>query len=759
MHCANMVVFFFLPAFSLAASIHLGLKAAVDEGDIKKAEALVKKLNVQDIYCPASLSWADAKKIYGDFFIENPNEMFSTCEPEFVENYNRISCTKKEEASLCLEMMKRVPLTEWQPYLDNIQKNKLQKGTEIYETTEMVKEKMNPGEQSTCQNNVDLSKTLLAEYEKDLVRRLKSGQGSASGAGAQDLFVLDLQYTIDSLKQDIKKSESLCKAGLKEVSQPVKKTRTKNFFLPSLHKLYIYLNSKMSQPFGFDEKTKNLYDLYEKIAEKGSEFPKEQALIDELTDLYSRDGDIDDYKVLYACRLYPKIDKDYAKKMEIELFSCQKMMRKYGEVCEALNEDEELSVMTTLNGQKPVSYRCNGKEWYAKSVAESVLGDCDESKNNEKYFFEGKLYACLNSTWSELGLVDFATLGMDCDKSMEGKFVKHKASNTIFECKDGMWRYGMLDRDGSVVKSSLVGNYVWNLEDVNARVQNAVCPANDESLCNRYSRLYSYDVAKEACPNGWKLPDTNQVKNLLYSMDSWKETAEGNFGKYPGAMRDEFGFDKESKSASYFWVRQENDVFKAAQVELKGGREVVSMESLDNGRRSLPLRCVLDFSDMNVFAGGYEFDGTVAAPARAVAPKPSKEKSAPAKGKSAKGVVKIASVKGIKIELEGISKFINANDFSAFLKDEKDALQKIYQKVLASNQDAETAIRFYLVINAKTGEIEEVQDLSSKEELAQPAHKQLFIKLAKYMQSRWNFGKGKKRGKAFVEFPLKLVKE
>ena len=75
-----------------------------------------------------------------------------------------------------------------------------------------------------------------------------------------------------------------------------------------------------------------------------------------------------------------------------------------------------------------------------------------------------------------------------------------------------MWRYGMLDRDGSVVKSSLVGNYVWNLEDVNARVQNAFCPANDESLCNRYSRLYSYDVAKEACPNGWKLPDTNQVK-------------------------------------------------------------------------------------------------------------------------------------------------------------------------------------------------------------------------------------------------------
>ena len=48
-----------LISFSFA-DVHPGLKNAIDKGDVKTAETLVKKIGVKDIYCPKNLSVSDA---------------------------------------------------------------------------------------------------------------------------------------------------------------------------------------------------------------------------------------------------------------------------------------------------------------------------------------------------------------------------------------------------------------------------------------------------------------------------------------------------------------------------------------------------------------------------------------------------------------------------------------------------------------------------------------------------------------------------
>ena len=83
-------------------------------------------MNIKDVYCPASLSWQQAKQIYGNYFKENPNEMYSICEPEFIASYDRVSCIKKDEIQLCVDILKKHPIAEWQHYLERIYKNKLQ---------------------------------------------------------------------------------------------------------------------------------------------------------------------------------------------------------------------------------------------------------------------------------------------------------------------------------------------------------------------------------------------------------------------------------------------------------------------------------------------------------------------------------------------------------------------------------------------------------------------------------------------------------
>ncbi len=759
-----IVALAFMLVSSSVASIHPGLKAAIDNGEIKKAETLVKKMNIKDVYCPASLSWQQAKQIYGNYFKENPNEMYSICEPEFIASYDRVSCIKKDEIQLCVDILKKHPIAEWQPYLERIYKNKLQNGVEEYEAVEMVKERMAPSEKKGCLFGLTLPKNLLAQYERDFKRNMREAQSDAAGILVSSLLGPMLQFTIDSLKKDIRKKEQLCNAGLKEVEKTVKKTRPKNYFVSSLHELYLFLSGSMSQPFGWDENTKKLYELYIKLSGKDSEWPKEQNVIDMLTNVYSKEGDFDDSYLLAACRLYPKIDRNFERKIGINLFSCPETIRKYSMKCDEQNYGEEVNIPTSINGQKTVSYRCDGEKWYTLTALESDLGVCDEKKYLEKHAYEGKLYGCLNNMWTELTVVEFATVGERCDNESEGKTISHKGSNLVFTCKNGMWEYGMIDVNNAVVPSSLIGGFVWNLENVNINMPKAFCPINDEAMCGRYSRLYYYAGAKKACPEGWKVPTADQVENLKVSLLDWREKGNGYFGKYPGALRDESGNDREAKEMNLFWVMEENGPRKAAYVALKNNGENIDFWDGNVDSYGLPLRCVLDVSDPSVFTKGFVVKTPEAKKkkeelAKPAATKRKKENDESNAAESANPVVKIASIKSIVIESEGVSGFMDENDFSSFLKDRKKDILQIYTEFIESGKDIETAIKFYLVVNTKSGKIEEVQNHSAKEEKSNRLHKALFRRISDYMQSEWSFEKTKKKGTATIEFPIKFAKE
>ena len=65
-----LLIVFGIMSFAVAG-VHPGLKNAIDRGDVKTAEMLVKKVGVKDVYCPDEISYNDAIKIYGDVFTEN----------------------------------------------------------------------------------------------------------------------------------------------------------------------------------------------------------------------------------------------------------------------------------------------------------------------------------------------------------------------------------------------------------------------------------------------------------------------------------------------------------------------------------------------------------------------------------------------------------------------------------------------------------------------------------------------------------------
>ena len=84
--------------------------------------------------------------------------------------------------------------------------------------------------------------------------------------------------------------------------------------------------------------------------------------------------------------------------------------------------------------------------------------------------------------------------------------------------------YGeMLDtRDNQVYRTLVISNHVWTAQSMNYKIEAEEnreatnwCYKNDPDNCKKLGRLYAWDAAQKACPEGWHLPTVDDWKELL----------------------------------------------------------------------------------------------------------------------------------------------------------------------------------------------------------------------------------------------------
>ena len=481
----------FLVSISMA-EIHLGLKNAVDNGDVKSAKALVEKIGVKDIYCPSSLSLNDAITIYGNVFFENPAAMWDNCEGGFIEKAEKDVCKISEP--LCKYYLQNCDFEALKIGLQNVNKSKLniKKVKRKTQKEELVK-----ATKQECLNDLERDEVVAKAKLFYLKKTFCDSKDDFSTAFCP-IFYLPVE---DSIKKARIKAEKMCKTNpKKKVIKEVETNINVNPFLYEIELLGIDISKKMRNPVNFDSSMLNLYRLLKKnnTVDIGSKLRLANDIAMPYTSrskpvIYGRSSA--EINFAAACLAYPNFDslfnsnrilvemynlgrscKDSVEKNvgylsltstkadlikgiaahyakwgyvpdSIKAFSCRlypKIDKEIDKImsvklfnCASLSEYKEINKICSQSdstymwkSSANLVYVCEDKQLREASAIENALDMLCTEKNNESFNRE---YVCVNGTWRMQTAGERAT-GLICKQDCQGKI------ENDFICDGGDWR-------------------------------------------------------------------------------------------------------------------------------------------------------------------------------------------------------------------------------------------------------------------------------------------------------------------------------
>lgn len=190
-------------------------------------------------------------------------------------------------------------------------------------------------------------------------------------------------------------------------------------------------------------------------------------------------------------------------------------------------------------------------------------------------------------------------------------------------------------RDGRVYRYVQIGDQTWMAENLNYKVEQSYCYADDEENCEKYGRLYTWAIAMDSagvfspqgigcgagvqcgiktrargiCPRGWHLPSVDEGDRLVVATDKdraydgtalmdtlWSGQDLYGFGGLPSGRRDEDGTYRGLGEFGSFWIAAEgtHQPIPYARIFEYSDEWNGAMGLMDHKDRGTVVRCLKD---------------------------------------------------------------------------------------------------------------------------------------------------------------------
>lgn len=181
--------------------------------------------------------------------------------------------------------------------------------------------------------------------------------------------------------------------------------------------------------------------------------------------------------------------------------------------------------------------------------------------------------------------------------------------------------YGSMtdSRDGQIYKTVKIGDQTWMAENMNyadstktpSMQPRSWCYNNKAENCAVAGRLYTWEAANDACPEGWHLPTQMEWNTLftevggqsiagkiLKSQTGWGSYGNGTdgvgFSALPAGDRVNYGEFYNGGHRAIFWSATENSGNRAYNVCLSNDGEDVRQEGFPYKNNWFSVRCLQD---------------------------------------------------------------------------------------------------------------------------------------------------------------------
>lgn len=157
-------------------------------------------------------------------------------------------------------------------------------------------------------------------------------------------------------------------------------------------------------------------------------------------------------------------------------------------------------------------------------------------------------------------------------------------------------------RDGQSYPTVTIGQQTWMAKNLNYETNESWCYLEMPQFCDKLGRLYTWEAAKTACPEGWHLPSDEEWKTLLdnYGVEGTVayqaliEGGENGFSVLLGGYRDFEGKFSDLTNDGLFWSNTESDADNAWFCYFDRNNGEVNCINDFNKRNAFSCRCLKD---------------------------------------------------------------------------------------------------------------------------------------------------------------------